>query len=590
MSYIAAYPLAAGLSFLLYFLLKKGLSVRADHQQLPRFLLGALFAVAPAAITGADLLSPAMLIVAGIALLWMLTYPVLYFVSNHKTDPEINPCIDIASGLYFYGLLSGLVIICETIAAKFAWVTIIPAIPEAILAGICIAQIGYYIIYKQCIDIDGMLVVQETNRNEILEFFRSFGIGGTLGMLIAILIPAAAIVWINVGFGVHIPAQHSFLPILGAVLTSAISAKVLFTGRKAAFRRCGIVNLYNDTLRYREERLQYREYQQKRYDALQVTPNRSSSQPETIILVIGESASRDYMTAFSGMMPENTPWLSAMAKDPEHWFLLKKAYSCDVTTVPSVSGAMTEFNQYDGIGFNDACSVIDIAHKAGYRVYWYSNQGFIGVADTPVSVIASTADVAKWTKQQVGVPYYDEALLDFLPEINPDGRNLIVLHLKGSHFNFESRYPEEFASKKGKDNIAHFRTSLQYTDHILRQVYEYARKHLNLSAMVYFSDHATLADKKRAPKFSGFGEVHIPAFIHLTEEYRREHPHVAEGLDANRDKYWTNDLAYELMCSIFDISSPHFNPQNSIASPAYRHTRDTLTTWGGKKRIADDPT
>ena len=85
-----------------------------------------------------------------------------------------------------------------------------------------------------------------------------------------------------------------------------------------------------------------------------------------------------------------------------------------------------------------------MAHKLGYRVHWYSNQGHLGTFDTPISLVAETADVAKWTHQEVGKVQYDASLLDFLDEVDPTKNNFVVLHLIGSHFNFINRYPREF--------------------------------------------------------------------------------------------------------------------------------------------------
>ena len=47
------------------------------------------------------------------------------------------------------------------------------------------------------------------------------------------------------------------------------------------------------------------------------------------------------------------------------------------------------------------------------------------------------------TKQDLGKVQYDESLVDFLDELDPEENNFLVLHLKGSHFNFLNRYPAD---------------------------------------------------------------------------------------------------------------------------------------------------
>ena len=91
-----------------------------------------------------------------------------------------------------------------------------------------------------------------------------------------------------------------------------------------------------------------------------------------------------------------TPWMRRMAEDNRRTILFPNAYSCAMHTVQSLEKALTEYNQYNGRQFYDSCSIIDIAHRLGYRVHWYSNQGHLGANDTPITLVANTADVAKW--------------------------------------------------------------------------------------------------------------------------------------------------------------------------------------------------
>ena len=61
-----------------------------------------------------------------------------------------------------------------------------------------------------------------------------------------------------------------------------------------------------------------------------------------------------------------------------------------------------------------------------------------------------------------------------------------------------------------------------------------------------------------------------------------------EALRQNRDRYWTNDLLYELMCGVLDVESEHYDETASLASPRYRFTRDELLTFEGQLHISDD--
>ena len=77
-------------------------------------------------------------------------------------------------------------------------------------------------------------------------------------------------------------------------------------------------------------------------------------------------------------------------------------------------------------------------------------------------------------------------------------------------------------------------------------------------------------------------------FAYFSDEYIRLHPNRVSALQKNREKYFTNDLVYDLMCGIFDIQSNHFDESSSLASNQYRFTRNMLLTYEGQKHIAED--
>ena len=297
------------------------------------------------------------------------------------------------------------------------------------------------------------------------------------------------------------------------------------------------------------------------------------------------------MSAFATMPEHTTPWLEELSRDSLHCTLFPNAYSCDIQTVPTLERALTELNQYDGGEFFSSCSIVDIAQRLGYRVSWFSNQGQIGAADTPITLVADTANVAKWTQQEIGKHQYDEALIDFLSELNPQENNLVVFHLMGSHFNYENRFTEEarqWGDATDHDRITNYKNSLYYTDLVLHRAFDYCREHLNLQTMVYFSDHAEVPNRHRQPGFDGFGYLRIPLMVWIGDEYIKARPQRAKVLKRNQNRYWTNDLLYELMCGLFDAKSNHYRDVNSLASDNYRFQCEELTAMNGRICISED--
>lgn len=568
--------------YAVYLLCNHGLAKNARLQQLLRYLAGALVAVVPLAVTGTSPVQPASLLALAVAVMWMVTYPLTYHLTHRRNAPDYDNQIDVAFGIYLYGQLSGLMLLPST-----SWVI------GAVIFVLCFVPVwlwGYYLTCHNVLDDSGMKMLQETDYNEILEFLHSYSWIRVAGTMLFVLLLAVVFV--------VMPLRHPL--VAGSLdlwrLLIALAAVVFmmvytWKPRHGLFVRTGIASLYSIVREYVTNNSLYTEQQQQRLQSLNVSAAHPLDAPHTIIMVIGESASRDFMSAFTTMEEQTTPWLDELSSDTDRCILFPHAYSCDIQTVPVLEKALTEYNQYDGGQFYTSCSIVDIAHRLGYHVHWYSNQGHLGAADTPITLVANTSDVAKWTKQELSKAQYDETLLEFLDEVSPERNNMVVLHLIGSHFNYENRFKEEtrqWGEPRSHDQVTNYKNTIYYTDSVLHRVFDYARQHLNLQAMVYCSDHADVPDRHRQPNFGGFRDTRIPLAVWLGDDYRKKRPERAKALHDNRQRYWTNDLLYDLMCGLMDAQGNHFREENSLASTTYRFQRDELTAMNGSVRIAND--
>lgn len=592
MSYIdATYIITAVVfylfSYIYYLKISHGLGNKATYLQLRRFIPCAILSVLPAALAGLPLTSPLFVIPTIIAILWIVTYPTLYFISNHKVSSDFEFHFEAVFGLYFIAWISSLGIIMQQISWLAIPATILITVAELIMLSIPVAQLIYYSLYKACINENGMEMIQETHYNEIIEFIKSMPLVLNIFTFLGSICVTAAALFVN--YQEMIIQKNT--PIVNLAIIAAIAiflSTYLWKKRHGVFIRTAIVEFYLDVKEYLATNLQYSQNMQERISKLQVTPLNKDDKPHTILLVIGESESRDYMKAFNKEYKYNTtPWLDKMVQS-KNFILFPNAFSIYANTVIAVSNALTEINQYNDKKFYESCSVVDIAHAAGYKVHWYSNQGHLGCADTPVTLIANTADVAKWTKQELNQVQYDESLLPYLDELDPEKNNFLIVHLKGNHFNFLNRFPESFTKfgTPGKYDLeVNYADSIAYTDYILEQIFNHAKNKLNLQAMVYFSDHATVPDKRRSPNFEGLASVRIPFFTYFADEYIAQHKEVYDTLKMHENFYWTNDLAYELLCSILDVKSNRFDEANSLASEKFKYKREDLRTNCGQTKL-----
>jgi heptose-I-phosphate ethanolaminephosphotransferase len=594
-SYVAAMAAFYLLSYFFYVRVSHGLGHKAEYLQLRRFIPCAILAVLPSALAGLALTGPLFMPAFLTGLGWILAYPLLYYLTNRAVSSDFGFHLDIVFGLYLIGWFTSFEVLI--LSASFLPETVVTVLlvltgaVECLLLLVPILQFAYYAIYGTCVNEGAMMLLQETNYNEILEFLKSLP-KRTL-LVTSLLAVILLVTFCHANGTASRPLTVTPVSLVLCGITFVFLTVYFFFSRKPLFPRVGIVELYLNVRDYFRTTKLYAESRAELLRDLQVTPaSPGFSKPSTFVLVIGESESRDYMKAFNDAYPvDTTPWLTRCRQD-DHYILFPHAYASADQTVTSLERALTEFNQYDGdTRFYTSASIVDIAHKAGYRVYWYSNQGHLGAAETPVTLVANTSDVAKWTKQNLNQVQYDETLLTYLKEV-PDGQNnFVVIHLKGSHFNFENRYPQSFTKfgTPGKyDLIPNYENTVAYTDYILQSIHDYAVEHLNLQGMLYFSDHGTIPDKRRSANFDGFATVRVPMFAWFSDEYRQRHPEVCETLQKQKDRYFTTDLAYELLCGIFAIRSNRFKEENCLASPRFKFTRDMLKTNQGRTWIKED--
>ncbi len=574
-------------AFASYMLFNHGIAPNTRGQQLRRYVAAAIVATLPLWLTATQPCQPTMALLLAVALLWQTTYPLAYHLTHRHTSPDYDNRIDEAFGSYLFAMLTATAIL---LPPAYQWAVGIMAAAAALVP---IAVWVYYAACHVVIDAPGMTMLQETHVNEVIEYLRSYPLWRVIAVALAIVSATALCVWLPTRWPLTTGHDEPWrLAAVTAVLL--FTATYCFRPRRGLIVRCGVPLLYLVVQDYVRRNAAYMANASKRLDALRHVTTQATmlDTPHTLMLVIGESASRDHISAFTTMEHDTTPWLRALAADTDATILFPHAYSCNIQTVPSLELALTEANQYAGGEFATSPSIVDMAHAIGYHVHWYSNQGHLGAADTPVTLVANTSDAARWTHQVAGRVQYDHTLIDMLREVDPAHNNLVVLHLKGSHFNYENRFPpadRQWGTAADRDRITNYHNSLHYTDSVLHAAYDYARRHLNLQAMVYCSDHAESPGGRRMPNFGGFLRTRIPLFVWLADTYRAARPDVASALHANAGRYWTNDLLYDLVLGIMDVRSSHFDPSASLASPSYRFTRDELTCMHGTKHIKDDP-
>ena len=458
-------------------------------------------------------------------------------------------------------------------------------------------MICYYVATGSLISSDIILALAQTNGSEGREFFVSnFNIKWVISFVILVVIVAVNYILLNrIGAGANGIESNKrsstlqfalfslFVMVVSVFLALPRMDYLPYAVVKVTSRQLDNFDAYKKQKGARLEKL-------KTLTSLKLD-NNLNADGNLFVLVIGESETRDRMGVY-GFNRDNTPNLSKESESL-NTVLFKNAYASWPQTVQVLSYALTQANQYSSIETVDAFSIMEIAKAAGYTTYWLSNQRKFGVYETPITVVASTADKEIWTNgsaKMEGV-FFDEELLNRFPKIDPKKNNFIVIHLMGSHQKYEKRLPSEYMVFKGDDeNNDYYDDTVLYTDHIVSEIYKKSKSYSSFMGMVYLSDHG------EDPHVVGGHDpvnvnaqmLRIPAVVYLSDNYINRCKSIYANLKANSENYWSNDLLYELMVSLLGIEgAPNFDPKLDIASDKYDLDKNSVLTMYGKKHVIE---
>lgn len=313
---------------------------------------------------------------------------------------------------------------------------------------------------------------------------------------------------------------------------------------------------------------------------------------ENIVIVIGESASRDHLSLYGYPLP-TTPEMDSLR---DSLFVFNDAVASSTSTAENLPRILSFMNCEPGQGeWYEYPTVMSLMKAYGYSTTWLSNQEQTGDWSNLSGILSADADVVEYLGSVDSEDHltdrYDEVLLPEFKERLAGGDSLrfICLHLMGSHIAYNERYPKERSRFSASDvlkktpkrswldvgkaqTVADYDNSIAYTDSILGEVVKELSRLQEPSIMVYLSDHGeNVYDDRdfqgRDPKF-----VRVPFFIYANKAYRKNNPEMIEKLEKGVGMpFSTSDLihaiitlsgsGYRLYDPTHDILSPEFQPR-----------------------------
>lgn len=221
-------------------------------------------------------------------------------------------------------------------------------------------------------------------------------------------------------------------------------------------------------------------------------------------------------------------------------------------------------------------SIVGAFNEAGFKTYWLSMQD----ADIWSGIVPQVAAEAKYRRYfDRG---YDGKLLEEFHKIlnsSPGSKLFIVLHTKGSHFDYARRYPPEFARFVSNSGTRHtkmldtYDNSILYTDWFLTEVINTLASRNGQAAVVYASDHGeNLVDDDKHLLGHAIGnayDLQTAAFMWFSAGTRHAHAGKIQNAEQHSGSQLSlSDLPHSLL-DLAGIQAHGLDVQRSLFSPSF---------------------
>lgn len=328
-----------------------------------------------------------------------------------------------------------------------------------------------------------------------------------------------------------------------------------------------------------------------------------SFRSKNIVLIIGESYNRHHASLY-GYGKDTTPRQNRRARRGE------MAVFGDVVSPWNLTSFVFKhlFSLYTVGDKGEWCDYPlfpELFRKAGYHVAFLTNQ-FLPQPKEAVYDFSGgfflnhpELDRSMFDTRNTRLFRYDAGLISEYDRLAAENKehNLIILHLKGQHVDYRTRYPKERArftaddydrpgfKEKERRIMADYDNAVLYNDSIVDAVIK--RFERDAAVIIYVPDHG---EECYEGDVHFYGRMHsteitarlareefdIPFWIWSSRKYRRSNPEVWSAIKSARNRRYMTDALPHLLLYLGGISTPYYRDGLNLISPHYDEARPRI--------------
>lgn len=446
-------------------------------------------------------------------------------------------------------------------------------------------NLAHWLVLRCPLNVSSLFILLNTNGSEAMEF-----VSLKMSLRWLLLLPYLFFAWMAFHRIQDFPPDDRFVRIAKAALPLFVLlfyGEALLNGR---FVRTALPDTERTLCSFSQEVKAYRSLKQRHFRPVEA---QTDARQTVSVLILGESCNRNHMSLY-GYGRQTSPKLSRRG-DIICFSNVITPYS---STLDAVLAALSESGIDNPISPDSCIHALDVYRSAGFRTFWISNQSPLGMWDNAIYNFAQVADrcifvnrAANSSFESTQLAVYDEALLQPLRKVLEEdtaSRKWVVLHLMGSHSQYDRRYPSQYALfSGGKDRRQRVRdaydNSVLYNDAFVDSVFSmlslYAGSHPDARVhALYISDHGENVYDAGETAGHDYADtipnanIEIPFVLWLSSHERLDTA-FCNRLEARRSWPFMTDDLFHLLLDLDGISTTCLQPQRSLFNESYCRER-----------------
>ncbi|MWP49890.1 MULTISPECIES: phosphoethanolamine transferase CptA [unclassified Gilliamella] len=473
-----------------------------------------------------------------------------------------------------------------------------------IVGSLSLIPVGYFTIYRQEFSQSVFFIMAESNFTESSEFIQQY----LSFKLVAVLIIYSLIgiyLWTKVK-PVYVKNRTKSIASLLIVIYAVMPVFISVTIKKSSIGKAGSHlltrmettvpwQLLNSYLAYRTQLSNMEDI----LNHLQTLPplenlkDTNGNTPRTLVLVIGESTTRNRMGIY-GYERDTTPQIEQFKKDNPDFVVFNDVVSSRPYTIEILQQALTFADEKHPDLYLKTPSLMHLMKQAGYKTFWITNQQTMTRRNTMLTMFSQQTDEQFYMNndRNQSARRYDESVFDPFKKVltDPSEKKFIVIHLLGTHMKYEFRYPkggehDRFKDKAGisfnidNDKVGIYNTydnAVSYNDYVTTTLFNIFKNSQQNGFMLYFSDHGEdvyqtpphniLGRNEKAPTRTMYT---IPFMLWQSPTWIKTHPNNYQNY-VDR-KFSTQDLIHT-WSDLAGLSYNLYVPEKSVVNPNFHES------------------